>query len=259
LLEADKKADGFDDVDTERDLSSIELDFNDYLLKSGSSHTKNAVRQADETFNKDALRLQKSIRKWDKKAEKAKGENKSECLYQKMRAEKELSRSVSARKNVVQEAFRSGLITEYYYNQRTEQLEKGDFTKTPETFEVDAIKNRSEYLKEHDLQDLSKTEADEILGLAKSKAEKNKKVFLAKEFLAKNGLASDKRYTMPEMGINNDSYFRTLARGKNVNPFKGDPETVAETKQISVNLDEKDKEEVTYVFTGVRTEPIKNK
>ncbi len=207
LVEMGRDESAFDAVAFEKDLSSLDLDYNEFLHKQDVVH-KSDIKKADEAFNKEAIRLKRLIDKWDKSAQKAKGEYRSECEYQRERAKKDLALGIAARKNAVYEAFRAGVISEYYFDKRKEQLAKGDFSRVPELFEADALKDRRAYLKEHDLQDLEKEEADSILAIAKKKAERDKKSFYIKRFLMLYGLASAKRYEISEMKIEQQLLYR---------------------------------------------------
>ena len=207
LLEEGRQEDAFEGISFEHDLSSLDMDYNEFIQKQDVVR-RSDIKKADEAFNKEAIRLQRLIDKWDKSAQKAKGEYRSECEYQRERAKKDLALGIAARKNAVYEAFRAGVISEYYFDKRKEQLAKGDFSRVPELFEADALKDRRVYLKDHDLQDLEKEEADSILVMAKKKAERDKKNFYIKRFLMLYGLASAKRYEISEMKIEQQLLYR---------------------------------------------------
>jgi|GEM_PF-2246387 len=249
LLEADRQENSFDEIQFEKELSSLGFDYKEYLNRSLSAPSKSAIRQADEAFNKYALKQKKLINRWTRNAVKAKGEYKNECEYQKMRAEKDLARGVDARKSALLDAFRSGEIDAYYYNQRLEQLSVEDYSHTPELFEADALKNRSAYLKAHDLQDLKKDEADNIISLAKTKAEKDKKLFYAKSFLKKKSLASKKRYSITEMKTEKKMIYRGYSAGMEMYE-EVMVETEGDPVQITVDIDE---------ITGGKTIDFPNK
>lgn len=212
LLEANRKGDAFRDVSFENNLSAIDLDCNKYLRKTTSQNNDwIAIRKEDENFNKDAILLLKNIQQLSKKAASSAGNEKAEYERQKARAEKVLRKATDARCSALEQAFRNDKITDYYYRQRTQQLLARDYSKTPDFFEIDAIKNRNNYLKAHDLQDLKKEEADMLIANVTKKAEQDKKLFLIKDYLVKNSLASSKRYLLSEMDIDHDVFFLGMA------------------------------------------------
>ena len=233
LAEEGREETAFDEVLFDRDLSSLPMDYEEFLHKQDVLR-KSDVQKADEAFNKEARRQQKLIQKWDKSAQQAKGEYRRECEYQRERAKKELAQGVEARKNAVFEAFRAGVISEYYFDRRKEQLAKGDFSRVPDLFEAEALNDRRAYLKEHDLQDLDKDEADSILAIAKRKAERDKKSFYTKRFLMSAGIASPKRYGISEMKIEDQLLYRGFVTERpfvqNLTEYKG--------ARISVDVDE---------------------
>lgn len=213
LIEEGKPADAFDKVGYDEDLSALDIDYNEFLHKTSSEYRKNAEYAADKAFNKQATRQKRLIKKWEKKLFSAKGEYRMECEYQKSRAEKNLSRATEARREALADAFRLGEISEYYYRQRTEQLSSGDYSRLPGLFEADDLKNRSAYLKKHDLQDLSKAEADNILLLAKRRASEDKRVFFTKKFLSERKISSATRFTISEMKIDTELFYRGFSEG----------------------------------------------
>ena len=178
LLEGDKPANPFDNVDFENDLSSLEQEYQNYLRRGGSSKRQAEICREDQTLNDQVTECRKDVQKWDKKIASEKGERLQEYKYRKMLTEKKPANLISARKAALLDEFRRCDINEYYYSQRAEQLASEDFSKVPDAFEADALKNRAKYLKEHDLQDLSKEEADAVFVLAEEKAKKSKNVFL---------------------------------------------------------------------------------
>lgn len=234
LLGADRQEDAFDDVRFEQDLATADLDCREYLRKNHSNPRWNAVRAEDELFNKDASKLLKDIRAWEANMRTATGKELEELKRKKERAENVLAKATNARNGAIRDAFRTGDISEYYYRQRSEQLEKRDYSRVPEMFEVDELKDREHYLKLHDLQDLSKAEADAICALARTRAEREKEIYLRKDFLTKRGLCHSRRYLIPEMVISKDIFYRGLAAGNGL--YKKEEEE--DVSQISVDLDE---------------------
>ena len=235
LLGADRKEDAFDDVRFERDLATADLDCREYLRKSHVKPRWSTVRAEDEIFNKDALKLLKDIRVWESNMKVATGKGFEELKRKKERAENVLAKATNARNSALRDAFRTGDISEYYYRQRTEQLERRDYSHVPAMFEVDEIKDRDRYLRSHDLQDLSKEEADAICVLALKRAEREKEIYLTKEFLTKRGLCHSRRYLISEMVINKNIFYRGLATGNGA--YKKE-EKEDEASRISVDLDE---------------------
>ncbi len=210
LSEEGRRERAFDEVRFEKDLSSLTMDYNEFIQKQGVSR-KSEIKNADEAFNKEAQKQRKLIKKWERLAQKATGERRNEYEYQKERAEKNLALGVATRQNAVLEAFRAGAISEYYFDKRKEQLSIGDFSRAPELFEADALKDGRAYLKDHDMQDLDEKEADSILDMAKKKAERDKKNFYTKKFLMMKGIASEKRYEISEMKIEEQLLYRRFA------------------------------------------------
>lgn len=235
LLGADRQEDAFDDVRFEKDLATADLDCREYLRKNHTNPKWNTIRAEDEIFNRDAQKLLKDIRMWEASMRTATGRELEELKRKKERAENVIAKATNARNGAIRDAFRTGDISEYYYRQRTEQLEKRDYSRVPEMFEVDEIKDRDRYLRSHDLQDLSKEEADAICALAFKRAEREKEIYLKKEFLTKRGLCHSHRYLISEMAINKDIFYRGLATGRKL--YK-EPEKEEEVSQISVDLDE---------------------
>lgn len=235
LLGADRQQDAFDDVRFEQDLATADLDCREYLRKSHSNPRWNSVRTEDEIFNRDATKLLKDIRAWETNMRTATGKDLAELKRKKERAENVLAKATNARNSALIDAFRTGDISEYYYRQRTEQLGKRDYSRVPEMFEVDELKDREQYLRSHDLQDLSKAEADAICAQARIRAEREKEIYLRKDYLTKRGLCHSRRYLIPEMAINKDIFYRGLATG---NKLYKEPEEEEEVSQISVDLDE---------------------
>ena len=235
LAAADRREDAFDDVLFENALSSVDLDCREYLRQSHANPKWSSVRAEDEIFNRDALKLQKDIRAWEARMTVAEGKEFEDLKRKKERAENVIAKATYARNSAIRDAFRTGDISEYYYRQRSEQLERRDYSRVPEMFEVDELKDREQYLKRHDLQDLSKAEGDAICALAQKRAEKEKEIHLKKNFLTGRGLASSRRYLISEMAINKDVFYRGLAAGNDL--FKKEEEK-DEVCQISVDLDE---------------------
>ena len=235
LLGADRKEDAFEDVRFEKDLATADLDCREYLRKNHTNPRWSVMRAEDELFNKDAYKLLKDIRAWETNMRTATGKDLEELKRKKERAENVLAKATNARNSAIRDAFRTGDISEYYYRQRSEQLERRDYSRVPEMFEVDELKDREHYLKSHDLQDLSKAEADAICALARTRAEREKEIYLKKEFLTKRGLCHSRRYLIPEMAINKDIFYRGLATGNGI--YKKEEEE-DEVCQISVDLDE---------------------
>ncbi|MBR1747806.1 MAG: hypothetical protein IJ735_06330 [Clostridia bacterium] len=235
LLGADRQEDAFDDVRFEQDLATADLDCREYLRKSHTNPKWNAIRAEDEIFNRDALKLLKDIRAWETNMRTATGNTLEELKRKKERAENVIAKATNARNSALRDAFRTGDISEYYYRQRSEQLDRRDYSRVPEMFEVDELKDREKYLKSHDLQDLSKSEAEAICALACKRAERERDIYLKKEFLTKRGLCHSRRYLIPEMAINKDIFYRGLAAG---NGFCKEEEEEDEVSRISVDLDE---------------------
>lgn len=235
LLGADRQEDAFDDVRFEQDLATADLDCREYLRKSHTNPKWNAIRAEDEIFNRDALKLLKDIRAWETNMRTATGNTLEELKRKKERAENVIAKATNARNSALRDAFRTGDISEYYYRQRSEQLDRRDYSRVPEMFEVDELKDREKYLKSHDLQDLSKSEAEAICELACKRAEREREIYLKKEFLTKRGLCHSRRYLIPEMAINKDIFYRGLAAG---NGFCKEEEEEDEVSRISVDLDE---------------------
>ena len=236
LIANDRQQDSFSDIHFEEDLTSIDLDCHEYLRKPHVSDKWGAIRSEDESFNKDAQKLLKDIRELDARLSHASGKEREEIENKKVRAENVLLNATYARGSAIQDAFREGVISEYYYRVRGEQLEKRDYKRVPEMFEEDDIKNREQYLKDHDLQDLSKEEADSICKLALKKAQKDKNIYLVKEFLTKRGLANSSRYLISEMALNREIFYRGLATGRG--QYDDGVEKSDTVSRISVNLDE---------------------
>ena len=234
MVDKDGKRDAFDDVRFDKGLDTVDLDCREYLRKSHSPSKKNAIRSEDEAFNKDALKLLKDIRAWEADMKGVEGKSREKLKKKIESAENVLAKATDARNSAIRDAFRTGAITEYYYLQRTEQLEKRDYSRVPEMFEVDALKNREQYLKDHDLQDLSKEEGDAICALALQRAKKEREIYLIKVFLSKRGLDHSKRYFISEMPFNKELFYRSLASG---GKELEDPEE-DEERRISVDLDE---------------------
>ena len=237
LLEKGRPADAFDEVPFDKDLSSIDIDYKEFLQNSDNLSAKE-MQKADSAFNKEAQRLQKLIKKWEKSADKTVGERRSECIAQTERARKNLARGVDARRSALYEAFRAGVISEYYFDKRRGQLAQGDFSKVPDLFEADALKDRRTYLKEHDLQDLDKQEADNILAMAKRKAERDKNNFFTKRFLMTRGLASEKRYEISEMKIEEQLLYRGFVSERGFVIERGYAQNISEDKGARITIDE---------------------
>ena len=249
LLDADRQEDAFDDVRFEQDLATADLDCREYLRKSHSNPRWNTVRTEDEVFNRDASKLLKDIRVWETNMRSATGKELEELKRKKERAETVLAKATNARSSALRDAFRTGDISEYYYRQRTEQLERRDYGRVPEMFEVDELKNREQYLRSHDLQDLSKEEADAIYVLARKRAEREKEIYLKKEFLTKRGFCHSRRYLISEMVINKDIFYRGLATGNG--PYKKEEED--EVSRITVDLDEPGEDYIGMTMRQVPT------
>jgi len=213
LIGGDRKQDAFEDVHFDKDLSTVDLDCKEYLRKSRPNPKWNAVREEDEKFNKDALKLLRDLRRLQTEANISDGEKREEAERKIAQAEMVLAKATQARVGAIRDAFRTGDISEYYYKQRVDQLERREYTDVPEMFEVDALRNREQYLKNHDLQDLSKSEADAICALALTRAKKEKEIYLKKEFLTKRGLTHSERYLISEMALNKDAFYRGLSEG----------------------------------------------
>lgn len=235
LVDAERNEDAFDDIRFESDLSTADLDCREYLRKSHTNPRWNTIRTEDKIFNKDALKLLKNIHMIETQMKSATGKEFEELKRKKERAETVIAKATYARNSAIRDAFRTGDISEYYYRQRTEQLDKRDYSNVPEMFELDTLKEREQYLKNHDLQDLSKDEADAICELALKRTEREKELYFKKQFLAKNGLGSSRRYLISEMAINKDIFYRGLGTGKG--PYKKEEEE-DKVKQISIDIDE---------------------
>lgn len=233
MIDNDRAQDAFADVRFDKDLSTVDLDCREYLRKSHPTSKWNAVRAEDAAFNKDAIKLIKDIRTWETRMKVATGKELEELKTKKQKAENVLAKATDARNSAIRDAFRTGDISEYYYRQRTEQLDRRDYSRVPEMFELDALKDREQYLRNHDLQDLSKEERDAIIALALMRAEKEKNIYLKKEFLAKRGLDHSDRYLISEMAINKDIFYRGFVGGVFQQPEEEDG-----ARRISVDLDE---------------------
>ena len=250
LLGSDRKEDAFDDVRFEKDLSTVDLDCREYLRKSHTNPKWNSIRSEDELFNKDASKLLRDIRTWEVSMRSATGEEFENLKRKKERAENVLSKATYTRNSAIQDAFRTGDISEYYYKQRSEQLTKRDYSHVPEMFEVDALKDREQYLRRHDLQDLSKEEGAAICALAQKRAERERGLFFRKEFITKRGLCYSPRYLISEMAINKDIFYRGLASGSGL--YK-EPEENDAVEQISVDLDEPGEDYIGMTMRQVPT------
>ena len=250
LLSNDRQEDAFDDVRFEQDLATADLDCREYLRKSHNNPRWNTVRAEDDLFNRDALKLLKDIRVWETNMRNATGKEFAELKRKKERAENVLAKATNARNSAIRDAFRTGDISEYYYRQRSEQLERRDYSHVPAMFEVDDIKDRDRYLRSHDLQDLSKEEGDAICALALKRAEREKQIYLKKEFLTKRGLSHSYRYLIPEMAINKEIFYRGLAAGNA--PYKKEEEE-DEVSRISVDLDEPGEDYIGMTMRQVPT------
>jgi len=250
LLGSDRKEDAFDDVRFEKDLSTVDLDCREYLRKSHTNPKWNSIRSEDELFNKDASKLLRDIRMWEVSMRSATGEELENLKRKKERAENVLSKATYTRNSAIQDAFRTGDISEYYYKQRSEQLTKRDYSHVPEMFEVDALKDREQYLRRHDLQDLSKEEGAAICALAQKRAEREKGLFFRKEFITKRGLCYSPRYLISEMAINKDIFYRGLASGSGL--YK-EPEKDDTVEQISIDLDEPGEDYIGMTMRQVPT------
>ena len=233
LVANDREKDAFDDVQIKSDLSTVDLDCHEYLRKPHSNSRWTTIRAEDNNFNVDAQKLMEDIHAWEASMKGATGKEQEELKRKKERAEKILLKATNARNSALRDAFRSGDISDYYYRQRSEQLEKRDYTRVPEMFEVDALKDREQYLKSHDLQDLSKEEGDVICDLALKRAEKDKEVYLKKEFLSERGLSRSGRYLVSEMAVNKDVFYRGLTTKEALQE-----EDKNEGCRISIDLDE---------------------
>ena len=234
MIAADRDRDAFDEVHFDKDLSTVDLDCKEYLRKSRPNPKWNAIREEDENFNKDALKLRKDIDRLEADAFLLSGKAGEDAERKRMQAEKILAKATQARTSAIRDAFRTGDISEYYYKQRTEQLEKREYTHVPEIFEVDALKNREQYLKDHDLQDLSKSERNAICALALKRAQKEKEIYLKKQFLSKKGLDHSDRYMISEMALRKDIFYRGLSEGSGLCEEVTDDGSC----RISVDLDE---------------------
>lgn len=250
LLGSDRKEDAFDDVRFEKDLSTVDLDCREYLRKSHTNPKWSSIRSEDELFNKDASKLMRDIRAWEASMRSATGEEYENLKRKKERAERVIAKATNARNSAIRDAFRTGDISEYYYRQRSEQLDKRDYSRVPEMFEVDELKDRDQYLKSHDLQDLSKAEGDAICALALTRAEREKELYLKKEFLTKRGLCNSRRYLISEMAINKNIFYRGLATG---NKLYKEPEEEDEVRQISIDLDEPGEDYIGMTMRQVPT------
>ena len=235
LLAGDRKENAFNAVCFEKDLSTLDLDCREYLHKPHPTGRWNAIRTEDEFFNRDALKLSKEIRMWEASKKNVTGIEREELERKIARAEKVLSKATATRNSALRDAYRTGEISEYYYRQRTEQLEKSDYSRVPEMFEVDELKNREQYLKSHDLQDLSKEEGDSICALAEKRAKKEKELYLKKEFLTRRGLSHSYRYLVSEMAINKEIFYRGLAAENGLYEVN---EKEDEVCQVSIDIDE---------------------
>lgn len=250
LVCADRQEDAFDDVKFEKDLSTQDLDFREYLRKTHTNPKWNIIRAEDEIFNRDASKLIKDIRTWESNMRVTTGKELAELKRKKERAERVIAKATNARNSAIRDAFRTGDISEYYYRQRSEQLDKRDYSRVPEMFEVDELKDRDQYLKSHDLQDLSKAEGDAICALALTRAEREKELYLKKEFLTKRGLCNSRRYLISEMAINKNIFYRGLATG---NKLYKNPEEEDEVRQISIDLDEPGEDYIGMTMRQVPT------
>ena len=250
LLGSDRKEDAFDDVRFEKDLSTVDLDCREYLRKSHTNPKWNSIRSEDELFNKDASKLLRDIRTWEVSMRSATGEEFENLKRKKERAENVLSKATYTRNSAIQDAFRTGDISEYYYKQRSEQLTKRDYSHVPEMFEMDALKDREQYLRRHDLQDLSKEEGAAICALAQKRAERERGLFFRKEFITKRGLCYSPRYLISEMAINKDIFYRGLASGSGL--YK-EPEEDDAVEQISIDLDEPGEDYIGMTMRQVPT------
>jgi hypothetical protein len=236
LLANDRKQDAFEDVRFDKDFSTVDLDCHEYLRKTHSPNKWNAIREEDESFNKDAQKLARDIHNWEMSLATAKGQEHEELEQKIAKAEIVLAKATQARKSAITDAFRTGDITEYYYRHRTEQLDKRDFVRVPEMFEVDEFKNKEQYLKDHDLQDLSKEEGEAICRLALKKAKNDRDIHFKKEFLVSKGLAKPGRYLITEMALNKEIFYRGLATGNKIEDEV--IENDGKVRRISVDLDE---------------------
>lgn len=232
LIENDRKADAFADVRFKKDLTKIDVDCNEYLLKSASDKSRNAIRKSDENFNRDAMRLVNDLQKAEYNLPASRGKERDKIEKLRQKTEQVLEKATEARETALKGAFRDGKITEYYYHQRTQQLESRDYTRVPEMFEVDELKDKERYLKDHDLQDLSPSERDSICVMAQKRGEKDKETYLKKDFLAKKGLASSERYLISEMAIDRFVFNLGLAAAS------GRASSIGEEERISVDLDD---------------------
>lgn len=250
LIDGNRKENAFSDVRFNQDLSSVDMDCQKYLRNNHSNSTWNSVRSEDEVFNKDALKLLKEINNWTEKLKTATGKERDSLIRKKEKAENVLAKATNARNSALQDAFRTGDISEYYYRHRTDQLEKREYTRVPEMFEVDALKNREQYLKNHDLQDLSKDESDAIFAVALKRAEREKEIYLKKKYLTKKGLSRSRRYLIAEMAINKDIFYRGLASDGGYRNTALEDE---ETNRISVDLDEQAEDYIGMTMKQVPT------
>lgn len=211
LLSGDRAPFAFDGVEFAKDLSSVDSDCREFIRKSHLEKKHNAVRKEDERFNRDALKIGRVIRKLDRALIEAKGKKRETLESKKARAEELLAKSTMLRRSALRDAFRAGDISDYYYCERGEQLQNSIFTHVPEMFEADALKDKEGYLKEHDLQDLSKEEREDVCNLARKKTEADKELYFKKKFLTNRKLARSNRYMISEMFLIKERFYRGLA------------------------------------------------
>ena len=249
LTASDRRADAFDDVCFDRDLTTLDLDCHEYLRKPQVNARWAAIRAEDDLFNRDALRLLRDIRAWETSMRGATDKERTALEHKKRRAEEALAKATTARNSAIRDAYRTGDVSEYYYRQRAEQLDKRDYSRVPEMFEVDALKNREQYLKSHDLQDLSKEEADAICALSLKRAQKEKDVYLTKVYLTKKGLSHSQRYLISEMAINKEIFYRGLAAGNGL--FREEEED--DVCRISVDIDDPGEDYIGMTMRQVPT------
>ena len=211
LLNGDRKLFSFDEVTFTEDLSSVELDCGEYLRKSHLTVKHNAVRKGDERFNRHALRIVREIRKRDRALAQSSDKKRESLEAKKEKAEEALVKATMTRREALRDAFRAGVISDYYYRERCEQLKKRDYTRVPEMFEADELRDKEQYLLAHDLQDLSKEERADICELARRKTEADKETYYKKLFLTHRALARGGRYMISEMSLNKERFYRGLA------------------------------------------------
>ncbi len=149
-------------------------------------------------------------------------------------------KTIEEKKAFLTQCFRDGDVPQSFYQARMKQLEKGDVNaELPPFFETDALREKADYIKdtygEEALGELSAADQDRLYDQYISRAKEEKRIFLAKNYMAENKLVQQGQFfTMDEM--------EKLHPTANIEAHEAEKERIAEEEAAKLAKKEHEKQ-----------------